>query len=345
MTAPEPAPLPSDDSFEELYEHGPVGQLSMTLEGAIIRVNATLLRWTGYTADQLRGARFPDLLDAGGRLFYETRFLPVLRLRGEAREVALSLETASGVRLPVIINSVLVTNQDGSPRLLRTAVLDATERQDYERQLVLARRSSEGTEGRLRVLQDASIEFARSGTEDSLTAALAAKARGALAAAGASVLLLDESGALRLAAGTDPLASAGEHRMLRPETEALSSGSVVTIASIADAAARYPELVDVLLEARVEALCVTPMLDEHGQPMGLVMCRLGRARSSTPPRSSCRRPWLSRGARSSRACACSGASSGWPCTTSSRDSPTASSSTSGWARRSRPRTAPGARLR
>jgi diguanylate cyclase (GGDEF)-like protein/PAS domain S-box-containing protein len=269
---------PADDSFEELYEHAPVGHLSTTLDGVVIRANATLLRWTGYTAEELRDLRFLELLDAGGRLFYETRFLPVLRLRGEAREVALSLRTADGAALPVIINSVLVTGPDGSPRLIRSAVLDATERQDYERQLLTARRSAETSEARVRILQEASTEFGRSGSVESLAAALAAKARGALTATSASVLLLDESGALRLAAGTDLLSSAGVPEDGRPEAEALRSARIVSLPSVAEAQVRYPGMVDALLGARVEALCVTPLLDEHGIPLGLILCSLGRAR-------------------------------------------------------------------
>ena len=73
-----------EDSAEDLYENAPCGYLSTLLDGQIARVNATLLRWLGYTRDDLVGRRsFADLLTVGGRIYHETHFAPLLSMQGE----------------------------------------------------------------------------------------------------------------------------------------------------------------------------------------------------------------------------------------------------------------------
>ena len=44
----------SDLSAEDLYENAPCGYLSAAPDGTIVRVNATFLRWTGFTREDLR---------------------------------------------------------------------------------------------------------------------------------------------------------------------------------------------------------------------------------------------------------------------------------------------------
>ena len=76
-----------------------------------MRVNATFLRWTGYASEDLVGVkRFQDLLTAGGRIYHETHYAPLLRMQGSVREIAVDIVTADGRRLPVLVNSVLVTD-------------------------------------------------------------------------------------------------------------------------------------------------------------------------------------------------------------------------------------------
>jgi len=130
----------SELSAEDLYENAPCGYLSTTPDGRIVRVNATFLRWTGYANADLVGVkRFQDLLTAGGRIYHQTHYAPLLRLQGSVREIAADIVTADGRRLPVLVNSVQLTDDQGEPRLVRTTVFDATERRAYERELLAAR--------------------------------------------------------------------------------------------------------------------------------------------------------------------------------------------------------------
>ena len=142
-----------DDSTEDLYENAPCGFLSTFPDGQIARVNATLLTWLGYTRSELVGRRyFSDLLTAGGRLYHETHFAPLLAMQGEIGGVALELQAADGSRLPVLVNSAVKTGAAGEPLLIRTTIVDAADRRAYERELLRARREADRERERLQLL-------------------------------------------------------------------------------------------------------------------------------------------------------------------------------------------------
>ena len=143
-----------EESAEDLYEHAPFGYLSTLADGRIIKVNATFLTWTGHRAEDLVGRkRFQDLLTAGGRMYHETHFAPLLRMQGTVREIALEVVCADGRRLPVLVNSVLRTDAAGSPLTVRTTVLDARNRKEYERELLRARDRERNARERIERLQ------------------------------------------------------------------------------------------------------------------------------------------------------------------------------------------------
>jgi PAS domain S-box-containing protein len=133
-----------EESAEELYEYAPAGYLSTQPGGLIVKVNATLLEWTGYERDALVGrTRFHDLLAPGARIYYETHYAPLLAMQGEVRAIAVELVRADGTRLPVLLNSTLVRDDAGEPRVIRTTVFDASERRRYERELQRLRLDAE----------------------------------------------------------------------------------------------------------------------------------------------------------------------------------------------------------
>src|SRR5215216_7629355 len=112
-----------EESAEDLYENAPCGYLSTSPDGTIARVNETFLSWTGYRRDELVGARrLQELLSPGGRIYHETHYAPLLRMQGAVREIAVEIVRADGTRLPALINSVLRTDDEGRPQLVRTTV-------------------------------------------------------------------------------------------------------------------------------------------------------------------------------------------------------------------------------
>ena len=133
-----------EDDATDLYENAPCGYLSTLLDGRIAKINGTLLAWLGYRRDDLVGRRrFTDLLTVGGKLYHETHYAPLLRMQGEAHEIALELRTADGRRLPVLVNSTVRTSTEGQPLLIRTTIFDARQRRAYERELLRARQQAD----------------------------------------------------------------------------------------------------------------------------------------------------------------------------------------------------------
>ena len=153
---------PSEDAFERallleapesIYQSAPCGYLSTTPDGTLVRVNDTFLSWTGLSRDDLVGRRtFSSLLTAGGRIYHDTHYAPMLQLQGTVREIAIEVVTATGDRLPVLANAALVRDEAGEPTVIRVVLLDATERREYERELLRAKQRAEESEARATAL-------------------------------------------------------------------------------------------------------------------------------------------------------------------------------------------------
>jgi sigma-B regulation protein RsbU (phosphoserine phosphatase) len=142
-----------EDSAEDLYDNAPCGYLSTLLDGTIVKINATLLGWLGYGRDEVVGRRlFADLLTVGGRMYHETHFAPLLRMRGELGGIALEMKATDGTRLPVLVTSTVKTGGDGQAQLIRTTVFDARDRRAYEQELLRARQQAESERDRAQQL-------------------------------------------------------------------------------------------------------------------------------------------------------------------------------------------------
>lgn len=142
-----------DDDAEKLYDRAPCGYLSTTPDGLILKVNATFLTLTGYERTDLVGRRtFADLLTGGGRIYHETHYAPLLRMGGTVRGIALDVVRPDRTRLAVLVNAALEVDDAGVPVIVRIAVFDATERRDYERELLRAKQRAEEAHERARAL-------------------------------------------------------------------------------------------------------------------------------------------------------------------------------------------------
>jgi PAS domain S-box-containing protein len=192
-----------DESAEDLLENAPCGYLSAAPDGTLVRVNATFLRWTGYRRDQLVGVkRFQDLLTVGGRIYHETHYAPMLQMQGTVREIAVEIVGSNGDRLPVLVNSVLVRDSQGAPRLVRTTVFDATERKLYERELMAARDRERVARERIERLQRITAAMASAPDAQAIASAVTGELVAALGAERAGVAVRDpETEELRILAG------------------------------------------------------------------------------------------------------------------------------------------------
>ncbi|MFG2132812.1 SpoIIE family protein phosphatase [Streptomyces sp. NPDC048751] len=164
-----------EDSAEELYETAPCGYLSTLMDGTVAKINGTLLGWLGLTRDAVVGRmRFTDLLTVGGKLYHETHFAPLLRMRGEIGGIALEIKAADGGRMPVLVSSALKYGTEGKPLLIRTTLFDARDRRAYEEELLRGRKAAEAARRRAEAdrarLQHALAVLQRSLLPDTLPA-------------------------------------------------------------------------------------------------------------------------------------------------------------------------------
>lgn len=273
--------MPEHEDFEELYHDAPVGYFTTRIDDRITRVNRRFLEWTGYDESDVIGTRFVDLLDAGTQLFYETRHVPVLHLEGETREVVLGIRRKDGEVLPILINSVLVLGADEQPRLVRSAIFDATARSQYERDLVSERRTAESAAARVQVLQNASVQFAEATTHIDLAEALTQIVADSLVATAACVATVDEEGELEVIAGVNPLDGLYDRSDARPGPDSLRQGQPMVFPGHEEIESDYPAIAAAMRTARLEGLAAFPLLRDHA-PFGVVAAFFARRRELEP---------------------------------------------------------------
>lgn len=134
---------------QTLFEHAPCGLLVTSIDGTIRQVNSTLCSWLGRTADELLDKqRLSDLLTMGGRLFHQTHWAPLLQMQGSVGEVKLELLHRDGRKLPMLLNAV--RRSHGEVLYDEIALVIVTDRDRYERELLLARQQAESASSRLR---------------------------------------------------------------------------------------------------------------------------------------------------------------------------------------------------
>ncbi len=132
------------ESMQGVFEHAPCGYALTLPDGRLVRVNETLVGWTGRSREQLLDStRFQDLLSIPGKIFYENQYAPLLRLQGSVQGVAFELVRQDRAPLPVLVSAVQRATPDGIPALIACILLDATDRRAYERELQLRRVEAE----------------------------------------------------------------------------------------------------------------------------------------------------------------------------------------------------------
>lgn len=261
--------MPARESFEELYHEAPIGYFTTHLDDVIARVNRTFLVWTGYAEEDVVGRQFVSLLHPDDRHFYQTRRVPVLRLDGEVREVALRVLRADGETMPVLLNSVVVLSEDETPRLIRGVIFDATARTSYEEELLSQRQLAESAAARVQVLQNASVQFAEATTQADLAATLDRIVADALSATVSCVAIIDAQGELEVIAGVNPIDGLYDRSDRRPGPDSLRAGRPVVLPGHEEVETDYPVIAAAMRTAGLEGVAAFPLLRDHA-PFGIV---------------------------------------------------------------------------
>ncbi|TFV47787.1 SpoIIE family protein phosphatase [Blastococcus sp. TF02A_35] len=268
----------------DLYENAPMGYLSMLPDGRIVKVNRTFCAWTGRLPDDLKGSRFQDLLSVGGRVFHETHLVPLLRMQGAVREIAIDVQRLDGSLLPCLLNAVELRGPDGAPQLVRATLFEATARRRYERELLAAQRLAEESEARSRTVQKVVFDLAAATSEEDVAAVIVQRSRAALKARGAALVLVQgEAGDPDLPV-LRPVHWEGLSReLLRRLREAAGSRLALELAQgvrsiVLDDRLRrdQPELAGAMAETGLTELVIVPVAAD-GKRLGVLVLALGDA--------------------------------------------------------------------
>jgi len=130
-------------NFEDFFETTLCGFIIADPQGSILRANTTIAAWTSYSAHELKGKRFSDLLTIGGKIYYETHLWPLLRMQGFFDEVVLELAGNTGQKIRVMVNAFERRDAAGRPHFIRYTVLKASDRLQYEQNLLQAKKIAE----------------------------------------------------------------------------------------------------------------------------------------------------------------------------------------------------------
>lgn len=127
--------------MDELLNTIPGGFLQIGEDGRILQANATLLKLLGYEQSELIGQHIETILSVGGRIFYQTHFFPLFKLQGHAEEIYLTLASAAGQEIPVLLNALRRTQEQDA--VIDWLLIPIFQRSRYEDEIIKARRAAE----------------------------------------------------------------------------------------------------------------------------------------------------------------------------------------------------------
>ena len=127
--------------MDDLADTSLAGFLQFADDGTIIKANRRLCEITGYAPEEIAGKRVESILSVGGRIFYQTHLFPILRLHGRADEIYLSLRSASGAEVPVLINSA--RKETDGIGVIECVMIPIRQRSHYEDEILRAKKAAE----------------------------------------------------------------------------------------------------------------------------------------------------------------------------------------------------------
>ncbi|WP_205665167.1 ATP-binding protein [Caldimonas tepidiphila] len=120
----------------------PCGLLSFSDDGTVVHADDRLHQWLETPSGELLGCRLEKLMSRPSWVFHNTHFFPLLRMHGKADEIHLTLRTALGAELPVMVSAVREPREDG-PAHNHCSVMTMRRRKEFEAALVEARKGAE----------------------------------------------------------------------------------------------------------------------------------------------------------------------------------------------------------
>lgn len=127
--------------MDELLNNAPCGFLVFADDGSIVEANATLLDLLGYERGELLKLHIEKIFSVAGRIFYQTHFFPLLKLKGKVEEIYLDLRSKNGENVPVLVNAA---RHEREGKTLNDCIFVAIrQRNQYEDEILRAKKEAE----------------------------------------------------------------------------------------------------------------------------------------------------------------------------------------------------------
>jgi len=141
----------NEQKYLDLYDNAPTMFMSVEfLTGKIIECNATLLKRTGFKQSEIIGHQFIEIYHQDCQEDAKKAF-ELFNKTGEVLNSELEVNTALGGKLPVLINSTAVRDENGNILHSRTVLQDISELRRMQEELMQS-------EERYRAVNDSAID-------------------------------------------------------------------------------------------------------------------------------------------------------------------------------------------
>jgi sigma-B regulation protein RsbU (phosphoserine phosphatase) len=127
--------------METLFENAPSGYFAFDNEGITLVVNETLTAILERSKRELVGQSVQAFFTLPTRIFFQTHLFPMIKLHGHADEIFVTLLTAKGKHLPVLLNAKKM-EWEGKQVTCCSCIL-VPNRKKFEDELVAARKMAE----------------------------------------------------------------------------------------------------------------------------------------------------------------------------------------------------------
>ncbi len=127
--------------MQDLFSNLPCIYFSASDEGLILQANEALCRVLGYQMEELTGRKLEAIFTLSTRIFQQTHFYPLLKLKGLAEEIYITLKSKGGEEVPMLVNSI--RREDEGQIRYHFAGITVTKRKKFEDEIIAAKKAAE----------------------------------------------------------------------------------------------------------------------------------------------------------------------------------------------------------